>query len=118
MEWWRRNFGPHPVEMVVTFVAGGFLSAALAEASQNEAISLLVIVGTLGFYAWRRNRVIAALPPMAGMTSGEARAVEFEAQAEELHDLRGRVAELEERLDFAERMLAHAREPESLPRQG
>lgn len=118
MEWWRRNFGPHPVEMAVIFIAGGFLSASLAEASRNEAISLLMIVGTLGFYAWRRHRVIAALPPMAGLTSGEARAVEFEAQAEELHELRGRMAELEERVDFAERMLAQSREPESLPRRG
>ena len=49
---------------------------------------------------------------------GEARAIEFEAQAEELHDLRGRLAELEERVDFAERMLAQSRERESLPRNG
>ena len=41
---------------------------------------------------------------------------ELDAQAEELHELRGRLAELEERLDFTERMLAKSREPEQLGR--
>jgi hypothetical protein len=35
--------------------------------------------------------------------------------AAELEDLRGRVAELEERADFAERLLARQRDPERLP---
>ena len=33
----------------------------------------------------------------------------------ELEQLRGRLAEVEERLDFAERLLAQAREPDQLP---
>ncbi|HXE56723.1 MAG TPA: hypothetical protein VNK43_01870 [Gemmatimonadales bacterium] len=36
------------------------------------------------------------------------------AELDELQGLRGRVAELEERLDYAERMLARGREPERL----
>jgi hypothetical protein len=50
------------------------------------------------------------------MTSGEVRLDELDAQADELHELRGHIAELEERLDFTERMLAKSREPEQLPR--
>jgi len=34
----------------------------------------------------------------------------------EVEDLRGRLAEMEERLDFAERMLAQSREPDRLQR--
>ena len=33
----------------------------------------------------------------------------------EIDQLRGRLAEVEERLDFAERLLAQAREPDQLP---
>jgi hypothetical protein len=38
-----------------------------------------------------------------------------ERSLEEVGELRNRVAELEERLDFTERMLAQQREPERLP---
>lgn len=114
MEWWKRTFGLHPLDMVVHFVVGGFLVGALGEASQNDSIIMLGIAGMFAAYAWRRNRAIAALPA-TGMTSGEVRLDEFQAQAEELHDLRGRVMELEERVDFAERLLARQSELDKLP---
>ena len=117
MNWWRRNFGLHPVDMLVHFVAGGFLVVAFGEASGNEAIALLGTAGIFAAYAWRRGRAIAALPA-TGLTSGEVKLAELDAQAEELHDLRQRLAELEERVDFSERMLAQSREPEALPRNG
>jgi hypothetical protein len=37
------------------------------------------------------------------------------AIADEVSELRGRLAEVEERLDFAERLLAQAREADQLP---
>lgn len=114
MNWWRRTFGLHPLDMVVHFVIGGFLVGALGEASRNDSIIMLGIAGIFAAYAWRRNRAIAALPA-AGMTSGEVRLDEFHAQAEELHELRGRMIELEERVDFAERLLARQAEMEKLP---
>lgn len=114
MEWWKRAFGLHPVDMVVHFMAGGFLAAALGDASRNDAVISLTIAAMFGLYAWRRHRAIAALPA-AGMTSGEVRLDEFHAQAEELHELRGRMIELEERVDFAERLLARQAEMEKLP---
>jgi hypothetical protein len=117
MEWWRRHFGLHPVDMTIHLVGTILLSIAAAEASGDDALSILVLVIGLAAYGWRRHRAIAALPANS-FTSGESRAIEFEAQAEELHDLRGRLAELDERVDFAERMLAQSREPESLPRNG
>jgi hypothetical protein len=114
MNWWKRTFGLHPVDIIVHFVAGSFLVAAFGEASNNDAIIALGIAGMFAAYAWRRQRAIAALPAV-GMTSGEERLDEFHAQAEELHDLRGRVMELEERVDFAERLLARQSELEKLP---
>jgi hypothetical protein len=46
---------------------------------------------------------------------GHAMPVEDPALAAEVDQLRGRLAELEERLDFAERLLAQAREADQLP---
>ena len=117
MEWWKRHFGLHPVDMFLHAMAGGFIVIALGDASQNDAIALLGTAGVFLSYAWRRHRAIAALPA-TGLTSGEVKLAELDAQAEELHELRGRMAELEERLDFTERLLAQQREPEQLPRGG
>lgn len=106
MEWWRQHFGLHPVDMAIHLAGTILLSVGAYEASKNDALSILALFGGLVVYGWRRQRAIAALPPLSGLTSGEARAIEFEAQAEELHDLRTRLAELEERVEFSERILA------------
>jgi Tfp pilus assembly protein PilO len=44
------------------------------------------------------------------------RALQQTASAEEVEELRHRLAEVEERLDFAERMLAQQQEPDKLPK--
>ena len=105
MNWWRRWFGLDPVDLVVHFAIGGFLIGVASEMSSDDVFSLSMAAAMFAAYAWRRHRAIAALPA-AGATSGEVRAVELDAQAEEIHDLRARMAELEERVDFAERLLA------------
>jgi hypothetical protein len=115
MAWWRRTFGLHPIDVIAHFVVGGFLLGALDEWQHTDAITLVGVAAMFGLFAWRRHRALAALPP-EGMTSGEVKLAELDAQAEELHEMRTRVAELEERVDFAERMLAKQREPEQLPR--
>src|SRR6478736_1620560 len=114
MEWWKRHFGLHPVDMAIHAVVSGFIVAGLADASHNDSVALMTMAGVVAAYAWRRQRAIAALPA-TGMTSGEVRLDEFHAQAEELHELRGRMIELEERVDFAERLLARQAEMEKLP---
>jgi hypothetical protein len=114
MSWWRRVFGLDPVDLVIHFVAGGFLVGGLAEASHNDTVALVATAALFAGYAWRRQRALAKLAA-AGMTSGEVRLAELDAHGEELHELRTRVAELEERLDFTERLLAQQREPERLP---
>jgi hypothetical protein len=116
MTWWKRTFGLHPVDMVVHALIGGFIVAALGDASKNDAVALLATAGVFALYAWRRHRAVAALPA-EGMTSGEVKLAELDAQAEELHELRTRMMELEERLDFTERLLAQQREPAQIERQ-
>ena len=115
MEGWKRFFGLDPVDLVVHFLAGGLVVGGLADASQNDVVGMVGSALLFVAYAWRRQRAIAALP-LTSLHSGEVKLAELDAQGEELHDLRGRVAELEERLDFAERMFASAREPEQLKR--
>ena len=110
MAWWKRTFGLHPVEFIAYFVIGGFSVAALEEWTRSDAASLLGFALMFAGYVWRRRVALAALPA-DGMTSGEVRLVEIDAQAEELHELRTRLLELEERLDFTERLLAQQREP-------
>ena len=51
---------------------------------------------------------------LAGRIRGSARTAENAAQVAEMDDVRGRLAEVEERLDFAERLLAQARETDQL----
>ena len=113
MSWWRRAFGLDPVDFIVHFLAGGLVVGGLADASANDTVGMLGAAVLFLSYAWRRQRALAALPA-AGMTSGEVKLAELEAQAEELHELRGRMAELEERLDFTERLLARQADPERI----
>jgi hypothetical protein len=110
MTWWKRTFGLHPVDFVAHFLIGGFIVAALKEGFPNDAISLLGVAGMFAAYAWRRQRALGAFAA-EGLTSGEVKLGELDAQAEELHELRTRMAELEERLDFTERLMAQQREP-------
>ena len=52
---------------------------------------------------------------LAARIRGVSRTAEDTAHAAELDEVRGRLAEVEERLDFAERLLARAREADQLP---
>lgn len=68
-----------------------------------------VLAGPIGKAIARRIEGHRGSPDEAG---------ELEARAAEAEALRHRVAELEERLDFAERVLTQAREPGRLPDPG
>lgn len=115
MEWWKRTFGLDPIDFILHFLIGGLVVGGLADAARNDTVGMVGSAALFALYAWRRQRALRALPA-TGYSSGEVRLAELDAQAEELHELRGRFAELEERLDFTERMLAKSREPEQLGR--
>lgn len=78
-------------------------------AGPNEEVMVGgVFAASLAILAWRRNRARerGELGPAAGQTTLTAA---VEERLLELDGLQQRVYELEERLDFAERMLAQAR---------
>ncbi len=77
-------------------------------AASGAAASLVAL-------AWRRQRALRSAP---ALTTGEAQAERvaiLEDRLAELEAQQGRVLELEERLDFAERLLARQREPVRIP---
>jgi len=88
--------------------------AATAATGGHEEVGIsLVVAGSLGLLAWRRQRAVRR-----GLTaaSGEYQAdrmVELEHRVAQLEADQGRGVELEERLDFAERLLTQQREREA-----
>jgi hypothetical protein len=70
---------------------------------------------TIGAVAILRGPIGKALADrLAGRVPAGVRAAESDALQAEVEELRYRVTDLEERLDFAERVLAQHREPERL----
>lgn len=62
-----------------------------------------------------RNALPRLLTSIAEKNEDQKKALEGTASAEEVEDLRHRLAEVEERLDFAERLLAQQQEAPRLP---
>jgi hypothetical protein len=84
---------------------------ASAMRNQEEFAIGLVVAVSLGVLGWRRGRALRRAP---ALTTGEAqveRVAELEARVADLESQHSRVLELEERLDFAERLLAQERGP-------
>lgn len=80
----------------------------------SEGALAVVVAASLALLAWRRQR---ALKQMPATTTGEFRLdriEELESRVAELEATQGRMLELEERLDFAERLLVRQREAPGL----
>jgi hypothetical protein len=89
----------------------------------ETALKILVLVGAAVVIPVAAYAAIAATraiwikgEPLPGGETAEARLAELEARIVELEQGQTRVAELEERLDFAERLLAQPREPAQIGR--
>ena len=110
----RKLFGLDLFDVVVHVVVTGTVAGVVGEmvhGSAGDAAIWSVLAAGLLVLSWRRKRALAAKPP------GEAdsdRVDDLEARLQELEHAQDRVLELEERLDFAERLLARQREPERL----
>lgn len=99
--------------------AGGTIAVAVLFSgltSPDEEVGVAIAFGlSFGLLAWRRHRAMLAAPPA---TTGEVQAErlgELEARVAELEEGQARMLELEERLDFAERILARQRDAVRLP---
>jgi hypothetical protein len=78
---------------------------------------LLAVCATAGVIFWPLARALARRLEGGGSAAGlEGELDGLRNRVDQLEQGQGRVAELEERLDFAERLLAQSREPDRLQR--
>jgi hypothetical protein len=102
---------PLPPEPGGSMTIGGSLGDAAA------VIIVLAVLGTALMMLWPLIRAFGRRLEGAGAAAelqGEVEALR--SRLEQLEQGQARVGELEERLDFAERMLAQTREPDRLQR--
>lgn len=92
-------FGVIPIALALMLATAKLGAASIPIWMASAAATWLVLKGPVG-------------QALAARISGEASSAELQGEAlAELDDLRARVAELEERQDFSERMLAQKGEP-------
>lgn len=103
------------ITMMLMIVAG-----SAATGGHQEVPISLVVAGSLGLLAWRRQRAIRRGIVVASGEYQSERVAELEHRVAQLEAEQGRVLELEERIDFAERLLTQYREREAarLPLEG
>lgn len=116
MSWIRKTVGLDGVDLVIHLAVTGFMMIVAGSIAMENPEGLVASVGAVSMVALgvRRHSALKRLPPE---TTGELtaeRIAELEARVAELEQGEFRMHELEERLDFAERLLAQAREPERL----
>lgn len=99
------------IAWVATMLTGGFVFATLRE-GEDFLIPALVIGGIVTAVLLRSSLGKALAERIRG--DGVVVGGLSEADAAELDEMRARLLELEERVDFAERLLARQREPEQL----
>jgi len=113
MNAWRRIFGIDPINSVLV-VAGSFATVIfVGELTGSGELAVGTMALCIGGYGILRHYGLKALPPEEE-SSGAWRAADLEARVADLELMDHRVAELEERLDFAERLLASKNEPARL----
>lgn len=76
----------------------------------SEGAIAAVVACSLGLLAWRRNRALKHMPPQSSGEYQAERLAVLEDRIAELEQGQSRVLELEERLEFTERMLVKVRE--------
>ncbi|MHB1328780.1 MAG: hypothetical protein ACYC2K_11320 [Gemmatimonadales bacterium] len=121
MSWVRRHFGMDVIDLAIHVVMTGLLAAGVSELARGPAedpMIVAVFAGSLLLFSWRRKRGIAkeAFAP-EGLTSGQMAAVRIEELEQRVAGLEGaeaRILELEERLDFTERLLARTADQAAL----
>lgn len=113
MSWWKRTFGFDFIETVL-FVVGSMLSVILVvEVTNVDELGLLATIACVVGFGVRRHQALKALPP-PDEVSGGYRLADVEGRLAEVEMLHRRVADLEERVDFAERMLSTKVDPQRL----
>lgn len=110
---WKRIFGIDPVNSILVAAGSFCVVIFIGSLTHSGEIATGAAALCLGGYGILRHYGLKSLPP-EDETSGSWRLHDLESRLVELEGVAGRVAELEERLDFAERMLAAKSEPARL----
>jgi hypothetical protein len=113
---WRRIFGIDVVNTILVAMGSFAVVIGTAELTHNDGLSLGAAVLCIMGYGILRHYALAALPP-EDETSGSWRMSDVEARLAELETLQSRVAELEDRVDFSERLLAEQRQMPQIERK-
>lgn len=112
MSTWKRYFGLDAFDTLVHVVVSAAVSLVVAENTRDPTATLLVGSAFLVAFAIRRRMALNALGSAPSLQdSGKHRLGEVEVRLDEVEALHARVAELEERLDFSERLLAQRNDP-------
>ncbi len=117
MSWFRQHFGMDVIDLAIHAVMTGLLAAGASELFRGPAEDVMIVsvlAGSLLLFSWRRQRALARQGRTPeGLTSGQMAAVrieELEQRVAGLEAAETRLLELEERLDFTERLLARTAE--------
>jgi hypothetical protein len=112
----RSTFGIDGFDLTVHLLVTFFAIMVLGPVMElNPGIALgAVPMLSLIILAWRRKQGLAAMGPGAADEVEASRVYELEARVAELEGLQERFLELEERVDFAERLLARDAESQRL----
>jgi len=118
MGWFRRNIGLEWFD-VFLHAAVTMMAMIFVGTQGDEEVIPAVVAASLVVLGFRRHFALKRAPAdPEGLSSGQMAALRFEELEQRMAELelaQSRVAELEERLDFAERLLARATEPAKLP---
>lgn len=114
----RSPFGIDWIDLLIHVSITGMVmviaESASRETGADGAIAAVVAV-SLGLLAWRRKRALERRGPGTDTDPGSSnRLYDLEGRVADLEAAQGRVLELEERLDFTERLLAQHRESSRL----
>ncbi|HWA14888.1 MAG TPA: hypothetical protein VG817_00545 [Gemmatimonadales bacterium] len=110
----KKYFGIDFIDFLIQFAATIPVSVIMATvtAPKEELGISVAVAASLGLLAWRRQKALKQ-QATAPLTTGEVqleRLAYLEDRLAELEQVQGRVMELEDRLDFTERLLAQHRD--------
>jgi hypothetical protein len=107
---WRRIFGLDPIEFIIYWFVAIMAGVFLTEASgMDEVIPLTMGVSALGYALLRRRALSRGGSDLSEDTSSVVARLQDE-QAASADFFERRINELEERLDFTERLLTEQRD--------
>lgn len=110
----KKYFGIDFIDFLIQFgvTIGAAVGASAMEQANDEIPVAMVFTTSLLVLAWRRSKALKERA-LAPVTTGEVqldRLNYLEDRVNELEQVQHRVMELEERLDFTERLLAQQRD--------